>query len=239
MINETTPHLGLQLPHPSNTLEDDVLRLRSAINGIDTKFQALDALLASDDPSLNSIQELVSGIKQNTADLIEHIGSGGDVHANATTAAAGFMSASDKSALDGHIGFGGAAHANATASAAGFMSSGDKSALDGHLGSGGGAHAAATASAAGFMPAADKSKLDGVTLGVLLDSVVTNVAADGGTALTVAGGYVAGSIMVFMNGAKLTSADYTATDGSAITLASGALAADEFEIVRFKRALAA
>lgn len=100
-------------------------------------------------------------------------------------------------------------------------------------------HAAATGSADGFMSAADKSKLDEVTLGILMDSVVTNVAADGDTTLAVSGGYTAGSIMVFMNGSKLTAADYTATNGTSITLSAGALAADEFEIVRFKRALAA
>ncbi|MCM3141648.1 hypothetical protein [Brevibacillus sp. MER 51] len=66
-------------------------------------------------------------------------------HLNATTIAAGFMSASDKSKLDGiqtqainkgtadtlyaplsHVGTGGSAHALATSSAAGFMSSEDK-----------------------------------------------------------------------------------------------------------------
>ena len=71
MINETTPHLGLQLPHPSNTLEDDVLRLRSAITAIDTKFQGLDALLLSDDATLDQVQELVNAIKDNAGDILD------------------------------------------------------------------------------------------------------------------------------------------------------------------------
>lgn len=100
-INDTTSHLGLAMPHPCNTLEDDVLRLRSAFNGIDAKFQALDALLASDDPSLDTVQELVNAIKAGTADLIDHIGEGGAVHAAATGSVAGLMSAADKDKLDG------------------------------------------------------------------------------------------------------------------------------------------
>lgn len=179
MINETTSHLGIQLPHPSNTLEDDVLRLRSAINAIDAKFALLDTLLASNDAALDTIQELVDSIKADAASLSSHVGAGGAVHATATESVAGFMSA------------------------------------------------------------ADKTKLDGTTLDVLFSSVDASVAADGDTVLTVTGGYTAGAIMVFMNGSKLKAADYTATNGTSITLAAGALAADEFEIVRFKRALSA
>jgi hypothetical protein len=94
ITNDTTPNLGLQLPHPSNSLEDDVLRLRSAIN-------ALDSLLASDDPSLNTVQTIVDGLKTNIEDLVEHVGVGGGVHAAATGSVAGFMSAADKTKLDG------------------------------------------------------------------------------------------------------------------------------------------
>lgn len=71
MINETTPHLGLPLPHPSNSLEDDVLRLRTAFGGIDTKFQALDTLLQSDDATLDQVQELVNAIKANRGDILD------------------------------------------------------------------------------------------------------------------------------------------------------------------------
>lgn len=239
VIDETTSHLALPLPHPSNSLEDDVLRLRTALNGIDTKIQALDALLASDDISLDTLQELVTAIKGDASNLLAHIGAGGTVHAAATGSAAGFMSAADKTALDGHIGSGGTAHANATGSTAGFMSAADKTALDGHIGSGGASHAAATGSANGFMSAADKTKLDGVTLGVLLDVVEITPASDGQTAFTVAGGYTPGSILVLLNGVKLASADYTATTSPNLTLTVGANTTDLVEVVRFKRALSA
>lgn len=71
VINETTTHLALPLPHPSNSLEDDVLRLRSALGGIDSKFQALDALLQSDDATLDQVQELVNAIKENRGDILD------------------------------------------------------------------------------------------------------------------------------------------------------------------------
>lgn len=106
MVNDTTAHLGLQLPHPGNELDDDVLRLRSAISGIDAKFALLDALLASNDIDLDTLQELVSAIKGDAANLLAHIGAGGLVHQSATQALAGFMSAADKQALDGHLGAG-------------------------------------------------------------------------------------------------------------------------------------
>ena len=38
VTDDKTPHLAIPLPHPSNLLEDDVLRLRMALNGIDTEF---------------------------------------------------------------------------------------------------------------------------------------------------------------------------------------------------------
>lgn len=71
VTNDTTTHLALPLPHPSNSLEDDVLRLRSALGGIDSKFQALDALLQSDDATLDQVQELVNAIKENRGDILD------------------------------------------------------------------------------------------------------------------------------------------------------------------------
>ena len=64
-IQQTTPHLGLPLPHPDNDLEQDVVRLRQALSTIDYKFNALDQLLFSDDATLDQVQELVSAIKSN------------------------------------------------------------------------------------------------------------------------------------------------------------------------------
>ena len=58
-----TPHLSLPLPDPGNSLAEDVLRIRDAFTVIDQKIAALDTVLASDDLTLDTLQELVAAIK--------------------------------------------------------------------------------------------------------------------------------------------------------------------------------
>lgn len=59
-------------------------------------------------------------------------------------------------------------------------------------------------------------------------------AGAGQTSYTVTGGYFAGTIDVYLNGVKLVSGDdYTATNGTTITLTSGATAGDVLEVVSF------
>lgn len=70
IYNDTTPHLGLPLPHPDNDLAVDSPRLRAALAAIDTKFAALDTLLLSDDVNLDQVQELVNAIKANKSDIV-------------------------------------------------------------------------------------------------------------------------------------------------------------------------
>ncbi|UTH76101.1 hypothetical protein [Chromobacterium sp. IIBBL 290-4] len=65
----TTPHLNLPLPHPANSLAEDVLRIRDAFSALDQKIAGLDALLASDDLNLDTLQELVAAIKRERGDL--------------------------------------------------------------------------------------------------------------------------------------------------------------------------
>ena len=45
--------------------------------------------------------------------------------------------------------------------------------------------------------------------------------------------YTVGNILVFMNGAKLNSADFTATNGTSVVLASGATVGDIVEVVEY------
>jgi hypothetical protein len=71
MIDDRTPHLDLPLPHINNLLQDDVDRLRTAFSTVDSKFQALDALLQSDDATLDQVQELVTAIKENRGDILD------------------------------------------------------------------------------------------------------------------------------------------------------------------------
>lgn len=69
MHNDITPHLALPLPHPENDQEVDVLRIRDAFSGLDSKIAALDLLLASDDLTLDALQELVAAIKAARTEL--------------------------------------------------------------------------------------------------------------------------------------------------------------------------
>lgn len=47
MTDDRTPALGLQLPHPQNLLEQDVLRLRAAFAAVDSACDTLAALIES------------------------------------------------------------------------------------------------------------------------------------------------------------------------------------------------
>lgn len=68
-IDDRTPHLNLPLPHVDNALTFDVARLRDCFNALDGKLQDLDTLLASDDLTLDQLQEIVTFIKDNRADV--------------------------------------------------------------------------------------------------------------------------------------------------------------------------
>lgn len=85
MVSEQTPR-GYQLPHPSNELEADVLRLRAALQSISDDVQLLVTLVASNDPTLDTVQELVNQIK-----------------ANKTTVDALLSTKADQAAVDGQI----------------------------------------------------------------------------------------------------------------------------------------
>ena len=45
MTDDRTPALGLQLPHPQNLLEQDVLRLRAAFAAVDSAYDTLAGLI--------------------------------------------------------------------------------------------------------------------------------------------------------------------------------------------------
>lgn len=72
MIEQTTPALGLQLPHPANELAADVVRLRAALNALDTivsqKFGAAEtsaaiaAVVDSAPGALDTLNELAAAL---------------------------------------------------------------------------------------------------------------------------------------------------------------------------------
>jgi hypothetical protein len=127
-----------------------------------------------------------SGLDADLLDGSQHRGLGGAEHAVATPAADGFMSAADKSKLDG-IEDGATADQTAGEILAllttvdGAGSGLDADLLDGvqHRGAGGAEHAVATPSVAGFISAADKAKLDGLSAAQEY-SFLTGVVSNGG-----------------------------------------------------------
>ncbi|UTY60407.1 hypothetical protein [Massilia sp. erpn] len=64
MIDQKTANLRLPLPHPDNELKDDVLRLRDSLSQLDGIVQSLRGLVASDDVNLDTVQEIVTVLKQ-------------------------------------------------------------------------------------------------------------------------------------------------------------------------------
>lgn len=72
MIEQTTPALGLQLPHPANELAADVVRLRAALNALDTivsqKFGAAEtaaaiaAVVDSAPGALDTLNEIAAAL---------------------------------------------------------------------------------------------------------------------------------------------------------------------------------
>lgn len=121
----------------------------------------------------------------NDAAPIAHVGSGGTSHAAASTSVAGFMSAADKSKLDG-IAAGATANTGTVTGVTGtapiVSSGGTTPAIS---------ISAATTSAAGSMSAADKTKLDGIAAGATANTgTVTSVSGTG----TVSGLSLSGTV---------------------------------------------
>ena len=69
MQNDITQHLSLPLPHPDNELQVDVARLRDALSDIDAAIKAVWDLVASDDVNLDTVQEIVTVLKQAGGDI--------------------------------------------------------------------------------------------------------------------------------------------------------------------------
>ena len=73
------------------------------------------------------------------------------------------------------------------------------------------------------------------TAATTFTSQQTTVATEGQTAVTVSANYTAGFVDVYLNGVRLiTGTDYTETNSTTVTLASGATAGDEIQTVSWK-----
>lgn len=153
----------------------------------------------------------LSGFGITDATPSSHVGSGGTQHAAASTSVAGFMSAADKTKLDG-VAAGATANTGTVTGVSGTAPI---------VSSGGTAPAisisAATTSAAGSMSAADKTKLDGIAAGATANTgTVTGVT---GTAPIVSSGGAAPAISISaattIAAGSMSAADKTKLDGIA------------------------
>ena len=65
MIDEKTTYLKLPLPHPDNLLEDDVLRLRETLQGLDADAKTQDDALKAQSDGLQGVEEELQQQKQD------------------------------------------------------------------------------------------------------------------------------------------------------------------------------
>ena len=63
--------------------------------------------------------------------------------------------------------------------------------------------------------------------------IQTYVATSGQTVFTVTGGYTVGLVDVFINGVRLTSSDYTATNGTTVVLTVGTMVGNIVDIIKY------
>lgn len=175
---------------------------------------------------------------------------GGTLHAAATTGANGFMSATDKTKLDGVAsGATNTALSSATPASVGVQTAGVASTAsrsdhihDHGNQTAGSHHAAATTSVNGFMSAADKTKLDAISSGTVLNATqafggatISNgsIGAQGAAITGVAfGDFIEVGFsfplqnctaMAFVTAANSVQCVFTNNTGGSITLASGSI----------------
>ena len=67
--------------------------------------------------------------------------------------------------------------------------------------------------------------------------IQTYVATSGQTTFTVTGGYTVGLVDVFINGVRLTSSDYTATNGTTVVLTVGTMVGNIVDIIKYTSGL--
>jgi hypothetical protein len=84
---------------------------------------------------------------------------------------------------------------------------------------------------------ADGSVSLGATATARIEQIFT--ATSGQTTFTVTGGYVVGLVDVYINGVKLLPSDFTATNGSTVVLATGAVLNDSVTIINYTATIAA
>jgi hypothetical protein len=76
-----------------------------------------------------------------------------------------------------------------------------------------------------------------ISVGSGMRNVSSFIATSGQTTFTIVGGYTAGLVDVFVNGARLNAGDYTATNGTTVVLGTGVVANDIVDIINYTASL--
>jgi len=76
-----------------------------------------------------------------------------------------------------------------------------------------------------------------ISVGSGMRNVSSFIATAGQTTFTIVGGYTAGLVDVYVNGARLNASDYTATNGTTVVLATGLVANDIVDIINYVASL--
>jgi hypothetical protein len=235
-VNDLTPNLALQLPHPDNFLEDDSARLRSALLAIDAY---LNSAPANDDLGApGGIATLDGAGKVPAAQLPSFVD---DVLEFASLAAFPVTGESGKIyiALDflRTYRWGGTAYTEISGSpgSTDVVPEGSVN-LYFTAARARAAQVPATLSAVGVVkPGVGLQVAPDGTLNVTSNSGqlvtfvegVLPVGFDGQDTFTVPGGYISSLLEVYVNGAKLYPVDFVATNGSGLVLAQPLTTADE------------
>jgi len=175
MIDQRTTYQNYPKPHTDNTLDEDVARIRSALDAIDADLHArlvavsytasdvLTKLLTVDGPTSGISVQYLGGQEAPyfaaSSTVAAHVGAGGGAHALVTSASSGFMSPALFAKLDGIQTGADVSPVRSVAGKTGdiTLSATDASAAPiAHVGASGTAHATVTTASAGFMAATDK-----------------------------------------------------------------------------------
>lgn len=209
-ITNTTPNLGLPLPYVDNTLLFDVDRLIASLTMLDAAVAARATTAAMNAAVISAINDLVGGAPAalNTLkELADAINDDANFAASVTSALAGKAPISHTHPQSDIIGLVDALAAKlgaapATASNLGGVKVG----------------AGLSVTVDGILSLTNPNAGNG-----LFSQVFLTAATNGQTVFTPAGGYTVGAFEVFLNGVLLNGAgdDYTASNGTTITLTTG------------------
>lgn len=225
-INDTTPNLGLPLPHVDNLLADDVQRIRTAFGAVDGAFAAKADLVGGFVPAsqlpgfVDDVLEYPSmaafpatgetGKLYIAIDTSKVYRWGGSIYAEIASSP-GSTDAVPEGAANLYFtaARARAAQVPATPSTLGVVKVGSGLMID----------------ADGILSAVGGGAGSGVPV---YGDIVLTPSSNGQTVFTVSGGYAPGQLDVFLNGVFLAGNgdDFTATNGTTFTLTVGASAGD-------------